>query len=92
MKGILDLSHPWTGLRSHIESYANICYLSYAILSYLGFIPQKRRESMDLKLLKHLRQDTRVYRRDEKSGFSWESIVNLSGMQKRMVDAEFKKT
>jgi len=63
-------------LRSHIYSHVKICYLSYAILSYLSFILEKkgisRSEALDI-----LKIEYSVYLKDEKSGFSWELMVNL---------------
>lgn len=91
MKGILDLRPVRVWLRSHIESHVKICYLSYAILSYLSFILEKKGisgpEALDI-----LKTGYRVYLKDEKSGFSWESMVNMSGLQKKVVDVVFKKT
>ena len=78
-------------LRSHIESHVKICYLSYAILSYLGFILEKKGiggpEALDT-----LGTGYRVYLRDEKSGFSWELMVNMSNQQKKIMDVVIKKT
>ena len=42
MKRVLDLRPVRVWLRSHIESHVKICYLSYARLSYLGYILEKK--------------------------------------------------
>ena len=38
MKGVLDLRPVRVWIRSHIEGHVKVCYLAYAILSYLGYI------------------------------------------------------
>lgn len=91
MKGVLDLRPVRVWIRSHIEGHVKVCYLAYAILSYLGYIV----EDMDVSAsdaLDVLRNGYRVYLEDGKSGFRWEKIVVQSAMQKRIMDVVFKKT
>jgi len=91
INGILDLRSVRMWLRSHIESHVKICCLPYTILSYLSFIMEEKRISVP-EALDILKTGYRVYLKDEKSGFSWESMVNMSGLNKKVVDVVFKKT
>ncbi len=91
LKGVLDLRPVRVWLKSHVEGHMRICYLAYAILSYLGYIMEKENlsasESIDL-----LRTGYRVYLEDAKSGFKWDNIVVQSAMQKKIMDVVIKKT
>ena len=91
MKGVLDLRPVRVWLTSHIEGHVKICYLSYAILSYLGYIMEKvdhsGSEAIDL-----LRPGYRVYLEDSKSGFRWEKMVTQSAIQKKIMDVVIKMT
>ncbi|MGC8645569.1 MAG: hypothetical protein ACP5UO_04810 [Thermoplasmata archaeon] len=78
-------------LRSYIDPHSKTCYFSCSILSYLNFILEKKGISGP-EALDTLKTGYRVYLKDEKSGFSWESMVNMSGLQKKIVDVVFKKT
>jgi transposase len=91
MKGVLDLRPVRVWLESHIESHVKICYLSYATLNYLSFIMEKKGISGP-EALDSLRTGYRVYLKDEKSGFMWESMVNMSDLQKKIMDVVFKRT
>jgi hypothetical protein len=87
---ILDIRPVRMWLRLHIYSHVKICYLSYAILSYLSFILEKKgisgSQAFDI-----LKTEYSVYLKDEKSGFSWELMVNMLDLQNKVVDVVFKK-
>ena len=91
MKGVLDLRPVRVWLRSHIEGHVKICYLSYAILSYLGYIMEKSdlsgSESLDM-----MRSGYKVYLEHNKSGFKWEKMVTESAIQRKIMDVVIKKT
>lgn len=91
MKDVTDLKPVRVWLMSHIESHVKICYLLYAILSYLGFIFEKKGIG-EPEALEVLKTGCRVYLGDEKSRFLWGSMVNASGLQKKIVDVVSKKT
>ena len=67
-----------------------ICYLSYAILSYLGYIIEKSDLSSP-ESLDNLRSRHRVYFEDNKSGFKREKMVIESAMQRKIMDVVIKK-
>ncbi len=91
MKGVLDLRPVRVWLKSHIEGHVKICYLAYAILSYLGYIMEgsdpSGSEALDL-----LRSGYRVYLEDSKSGFKWEKMVTQPAMRNKIMDVVIKKT
>ena len=74
----------------YICSNVKIFYLSYAILSYLSFILEKKGisgpQAFDI-----LKTGYSVYLKDEKSGFSWELMVNMLDLRNKVVDVVFKK-
>ena len=91
MKGVLDLRPVRVWLKSHIEGHVKICYLSYAILSYLSYILEKK-EISGPEAIDTMRTGYRVYLEEQKSQFKWESIVALSAVQKEIMDVVIKKT
>ncbi|EQD65700.1 transposase IS4 family protein, partial [mine drainage metagenome] len=80
IKGVLDLRPVRVWLKSHIEGHVKICYLAYAILSYLSYILEKK-EISGSEALDTLRTGYRVYLEDQKNKFKWDSIVALSAVQ-----------
>ena len=91
MKGVLDLRPVRVWLRTHIEGHVKICYLSYAILSYLGYIMEKINISGP-EALDALRSGYRVYLEDNSTGFKWEKMVTESAIQRKIMDVVIKKT
>lgn len=91
LKGVLDLRPVRMWLKSHIEGHVRICYLAYAILSYLSYILEKK-ETSGSEALDILRTGYRVYLEDAKTGFKWESMVSLSAVQKEIMNVVIKKT
>ncbi len=91
MKGVLDLRPVRVWMKSHIEGHVKVCYLAYAILSYLGYIM----EDLDISAsdaLDALRNGYRVYLEDGKSGFKWERMITETAVQKKIMDVVIKKT
>ncbi len=91
IKGVLDLRPVRVWLKSHIESHIKICYLAYAILAYLDFI-LLRKEISGGEALERLRSGYRVHLKDERSGFEWDSLVDLKKEQREIMDVVIKKT
>ena len=89
MKGVLDLRPVRVWLKSHIEGHVKVCYLAYAILSYLSYILEKK-EISGPEALDTLRTGYRVYLEDQKNKFKWESLVALSAVQKEIMDVVIK--
>ncbi len=78
-------------LKSHIEGHVRVCYLAYAILSYLNYILESK-EISGSEALDILRTGYRVYLEDAKTGFKWESMVSLSAIQKEIMNVVIKNT
>ncbi len=76
LKGILSLRPVRVWLREHIEGHVRVCYLSYAILSLLEYHLRKFDLSA-LELLEKLKRGYKIYLKDSKSGFSWDTTVVL---------------
>ena len=68
-----------------------ICYLLYAILSYLYFIIEKN-GIIVLKALDFLKPEYKVQQKDEKSRFSQELTVSISSLEKKIENVSFKRT
>ena len=68
IKGVLDLRPVRVWLKSHIEGHVKICYLAYSILSYLGYILEKK-DISGSEALDTMRTGYRVYLEDGKTGF-----------------------
>ncbi len=91
LKGVLDLRSVRMWLKSHIEGHVRVCYLAYAILSYLNYILESK-EISGSEALDILRTGYRVYLEDAKTGFKWESMVSLSAIQKEIMNVVIKNT
>jgi len=73
VKGILSL-RPIKVWKKHIEGHLRVCYLSYAILSLLEYY---QFGFSALELLEKLKKGYKIYFKDIKSGFSWQTTVLL---------------
>jgi transposase len=85
IKGVLDLRPVRVWLTEHVEAHVKICYLAYSILSFLSY-KLRRMNISPVTALEEMRKGYRVYLRDEKSGFRWDSLVTLTKKQKRILD------
>jgi len=80
IKGALSLRPIRAWLRSHVNGHVRVCYLSYAILSMLGY----RISDLDISpqtALEKLKTSYMVHLKDNESEFSWSSTVNLEKIQ-----------
>jgi transposase len=83
IKGVLSLRPVRVWLKSHVEAHVKICYIAYAMLSFLEF----KISSLDLSAvdaLDVLRKGYRVKLRDQKSGFEWDALVELTKKQEQI--------
>ncbi len=88
LKGILFLRPVRVWLRSHVEGHLRVCYLSYAILSFLDYFLKKHRIEMSVEeLLEQLKRGYKVYLKDRKSNFSWATTVLLKKDLYKILDA-----
>jgi len=76
LKGILSLRPVRVWLKEHIEGHVKVCYLSYALLSLLEY-HLKNFDLSALELLEKLKRGYKVYLKDAKTDFSWETTVVL---------------
>lgn len=83
MKGILHLRPVRVWLKDHIESHVKICYLAYAILSYMNY--KLSPEFGILTTLEELKYGYKVKLYDQINNHEWDLIVPLKPKQKKML-------
>ena len=91
LKGVLDLRPVRVWLKSHIESHIKICYLAYAILAYMDYILTGK-ELSGGEALNRLRTGYRVFLKDDRTGFQWNSLIDLKKEQREIMDVVIKNT
>lgn len=85
LKGVLNIRPVRVWLKENIKSHIKICYLSYAILSYLGY---KTRNIMSpVEALETLKYGYRATITDKKNNHQWQLSVPLKPKQQRILDA-----
>jgi len=72
-------------LLTHIKAHIKICYLAYAILSYMQYRLKKRNISA-IYALEKLQPVYKVDLKSTKEGFNWSKIVTLTKEQKIILD------
>jgi transposase len=85
IKGVLSLRPVRMWLRNHVNGHVRVCYLSYAILTMLGY------EIKDLKIspqeaLEKLKTSYMVHLKDHDSDFSWSRMVKLEKIQDQILE------
>jgi hypothetical protein len=86
IKGALSLRPIRVWRKEHIEGHIRICYLAYAILSFLEYFVKKFDLSA-MEFLEKLKRGYRVYLKDLKSGFRWQTDVHLEKRLQRIIDS-----
>lgn len=86
MKGILNLRPVRVWLKKHVESHFKICFLAYAILSYMNFKLKKTGFS-STETLESLKHGYKVRLYDKSNKHEWDLIVPLEPKQKDMLKA-----
>jgi hypothetical protein len=76
LKGALSLRPIRVWTKEHIEGHVRVCYLAYAILTFLEY-HLRDSEYSAIEFLEKLRRGYRVYLKDRKSGHSWQTDVLL---------------
>ena len=66
-----------------------ICYLAYAISSYLGYI-MKDIDFSSTDALSILRSGYRLYLEGTKSDFEWEKMVTETALHRKIMDVVIK--
>lgn len=86
IKGALSLRPIRVWAKEHIEGHLRICYLTYAILSFLDYFAKKY-ELSALELLYKLKHGYRIHLKDIKTGFTWQSDVLLEKRLQKILDS-----
>ena len=86
IKGILNLRPIRVWLKDHVESHIRICYLAYAILSFMNYKLRKINIS-SVDALNSLKHGYKVNLRIEKDNLEWSLFVPLEPKQKKMLQA-----
>lgn len=73
-------------LLSHVKAHIKICYLAYAILSYIQWKLKDKGISV-VNALEKLQPVYKVKMRSEKKGFNWSKVVTLSKEQDSILKA-----
>jgi len=85
MKGVLSLRPIRVWLLKHVEAHIKISYLSYCILSLLGF-KLKSIDMSPIEALDKLRTSYKVHLKETSSNFEWEKVVTQSKIQNKILD------
>ena len=86
LKGALALRPIRVWQKEHIEGHVRVCYLAYAILSFLEF-HLRDSEYSAVDFLERLRRGYRVHLKDRKSGYSWKTDVLLEKKLYKLFDS-----
>jgi len=86
IKGILNLRPIRVWLKDHVEAHIKICYLAYAILSFMNYRLRKLNIS-SVDALNSLKHGYKVNLKTEKDNFEWSLYVPLEPKQKKMLKA-----
>ena len=86
IKGALSLRPIRVWRKEHIEGHLRICYLAYAILSFLDYFAKKY-ELSALDLLYKLKRGYRVHLKDLRTGFTWQSDVLLEKRLQKILES-----
>jgi transposase len=90
LKGVLGLRSVRVWLGSHVLAHVKVCYVAYAILSFLHFKVSALGVS-GVEALEVLRPGYRVELRDQASGFEWDATVELKKIQEDIRTVVYKK-
>ena len=86
LKGVLNLRPIRVWLKNHQEGHVMICYLAYALLSFMNYkLKRLKKSAIDaLGLLKH---GYRINLLDKKNNHEWSLLVQLTPKQKEILGA-----
>jgi transposase len=80
IKGVLSLRPVRMWLRSHINGHVRVCYLSYAILSLLGY-RIRNLEIRPVEALEKMKTSYKIHLKDNENDNTWSTTVNLEKIQ-----------
>lgn len=81
LKGVLNLRPIRVWLKEHVEGHIRICYMAYAILSFMNY-RLKEIDISAIEALNSLKMGYRVKLFDETNNFHWNLLVPLEPKQK----------
>lgn len=84
LKGILKLRPIRVWLKEHVKGHFRICFLAYAILSYMNFKLRKLDISV-IDALDSLKRGYKVRLCDKTNNYEWDLVVPLEPKQKKIV-------
>ena len=85
LKSSINL-HPIRKYRmSHIKAHVKICYMAYALLTFMQYKLRQKNLSA-VESLEKLQSAYKVYLKSEKEKFNWSKIVTLSKDQKAILE------
>ena len=86
IKGILNLRPIRVWLKEHVEGHVRICYLAYAILSFMNYKLRKIGVSA-IEALDSLKTGYKVELYDEMNKHNWSLTVELEPKQRKILKA-----
>lgn len=86
IKGILNLRPIRVWLKDHVEGHIKICYMAYAILSFMNYKLKDKKISV-IEALESLKYGYKVKLKDSKTKFEWDLLVPLNPKQKNILKA-----
>lgn len=84
LKGVLNIRPVRVWLKENIKSHIKICYMSYAILSFLGYKTRKIMSAVEA--LDRLKHGYRATITDKKNNHQWQLSVPLKPKQQKILD------
>jgi transposase len=81
IKGVLSLRPVRMWLKSHVNGHVRVCYISYAILTMIGYKIKDLGISPQ-EALEKLKTGYRVHLKDHESDFSWTTTVNYQPLKR----------
>lgn len=85
LKGVLSLRPIRVWLNNHIDGHIKVCYLAYAILSFLNY-KLKKIDISAVEALESLRYGYKVSLKDNSSNTQWSIHVPLEPKQKKILE------
>lgn len=83
MKGILNLRPIRVWLKNHVESHVKVCYLAYAIITYMNYKLKPRFSALDA--LEELKYGYKIRLYDEINKHEWDLTVPLKPDQEKIL-------
>lgn len=83
MKGVLNLRPIRAWLKNHVENHVKICYLAYAIISYMNY--KLKSEFSSINALEELKYGYKIQLYDKVNKYEWDLTVPLKPNQEKIL-------